>query len=95
MTEREHAHKLIDCLPETQLSALVVLLETIVEPEEVALGDAPFDDEPETDAERLAVAQARASLEKNGGKGVPHNETTAVSNLGEPTKRPKGEPHSR
>jgi len=80
MTEREHAHELIECLPETQLSALVVLLETIVEPEEVALGNAPFDDEPATDAEHLAVSQARASLEKSGGKGVPHNE--AMGRLG-------------
>jgi hypothetical protein len=40
MTEREHAHILIDCLPEPQLCALVVLLETIVKPEEVTLGNA-------------------------------------------------------
>jgi hypothetical protein len=57
---RQHAHELIDRLPETQISA--------------TLQNAPFDDEPETDAERLAVAQARTSLKKNGGKGVPHNE---------------------
>jgi hypothetical protein len=29
---REHAHQLIDRLPEAQLSALVGLLETIVDP---------------------------------------------------------------
>jgi len=80
MSEREHGHKLIDCLPETQLSALVALLETIIAPDEVALGEAAFDDEPEADAEHMLVAQARASLEKNGGKGVPHNE--AMHRLG-------------
>lgn len=32
MSEREHAHELIDRLPEPQLSALVGLLETIVDP---------------------------------------------------------------
>jgi hypothetical protein len=42
--------------------------------EEVALDNAPFDDEPETDADQLAVAKARASLEKSGGKGVPLDE---------------------
>lgn len=80
MTEREHAHTLIDCLPETQLSALVALLETIVEPEQVALDNAPFDDEPETGPEQLTAAQARTSLEKSGGKGVPHSE--AMRRLG-------------
>ena len=80
MSEFEHAHKLIDRLPETQISALVVLLETIVEPAEVTLDNAPFDDEPENDAERLAVNQARTSLENNAGKGVSHNE--AVRRLG-------------
>ncbi len=51
---REHAHQLIDRLPETQLSALVGLLEAIVDPVTAALRDAPIDDEPETEEERLA-----------------------------------------
>lgn len=77
---REHAHQLIDRLPETQLTALVGLLASIVEADETALRDAPFDDELETGAERIAVEQARASLERNGGKGVPHAE--AMRRLG-------------
>ena len=32
MSDREHAHQLIDRLPEPQVSALVGLLETIVDP---------------------------------------------------------------
>ncbi len=80
MSEREHAHKLIDRLPETRISALVVLLETMVEPQEAMLSNAPFDDEIETDAEHMAVAQARVSLENSGGKGVPHHE--AMRQLG-------------
>jgi hypothetical protein len=77
---RQHAHELIDRMPETQLSALVGLLETIVDPDKATLQNAPFDDEPETEAERQAVAQARISLQKNGSKGVPHNE--AMRRLG-------------
>ena len=77
---RHHAHQLIDRLPETQLTALVGFLESIVDPGEATLRDAPFDDEPETEAERLAVAQARASLQRNGGKGIPHAE--AMRRLG-------------
>ena len=38
------------------------------------LRDAPLDDEPETDAERLAVEKAYRSIERNGGKGIPHEE---------------------
>jgi len=80
MSDRDHAHDLIDRLPETQLSALVGLLETIVDPVATALRNAPIDDEPETKEERQAVAEARASLKHNGGKGVPHEE--AMRRLG-------------
>ncbi len=71
---RQHAHQLIDRLPESQLSALVGLLETIVDPVDAALRNAPLDDEEETDEERTAVAQARRSLQRNSGKGIPHAE---------------------
>ena len=78
--EREHAHELIDRLPETQLSALVGLLETIVDPVAAALRSAPLDDEPETGEERQAVTEARDWLAKRGGNGIPHDE--AMSRLG-------------
>jgi hypothetical protein len=77
---RQHAHQLIDRLPESQLSALVGLLETIVDPVTTALRHAPLDDEEETDEESAAMAQARHSLERNGGKGIPHAE--AMRRLG-------------
>lgn len=80
MSEREHAHELIDRLPETQLSALVGLLETIVDPVAAALRNAPDDDEPETEEEKRAVAEARDWLVKRGGKGIPHDE--AMRRLG-------------
>jgi hypothetical protein len=77
---RQHAHQLIDRMPETQLSALVGLLETIVDPVADALRNAPMDDEPETEDEKQAVAEARDWLKRNGGKGVPHEE--AMRRLG-------------
>jgi hypothetical protein len=80
MSEREHAHELIDRLPETQLSALVGLLETIVDPVAAALRNAPDDDEPQTEEEKSAVAEARDWLVKRGGKGIPHDE--AMRRLG-------------
>lgn len=75
MSEREHAHQLIDRLPETQLSALVGLLETIVDPLAAALRNAPMDDEPLTPEEAAAIEQGIASLDRNGG--VPMEEVLA------------------
>lgn len=77
---RQHAHQLIDRLPETQLSALIGLLETIVDPVAAALRNAPIDNEPETEDEKQAVAEARDWLKHHGGKGVPHQE--AMRRLG-------------
>lgn len=56
---RQQAHQLIDRMPETQLSGLVQFLETIVDPVAAALRNAPLDDEPETEEEKAAVAEAR------------------------------------
>jgi hypothetical protein len=77
---RKQAHQLIDRLPKAQLSALVGLLETIVDPVTVALRKAPIDDEPETADEKQDVAEARDWLAWRGGKGIPHAE--AMRRLG-------------
>lgn len=77
---RQHAHDLIDRMPETQLSALVGLLEAIVDPVTTALRNAPIDDEPVTEEEERAVAEAREWLHENGDKGIPHAE--AMRRLG-------------
>ena len=77
---REHAHELIDRLPETQVSGLIGFLETIVDPASAALRNAPPDDEPESEEERREVATAHQWLARNGGKGVPHEE--AMRRLG-------------
>jgi hypothetical protein len=77
---RQHAHQLIDRLPEMQLYGLVQFLETIVDPVAAALQNAPIDDEPETESEKLAVDEARDWLKNNGGKGIPHAE--AMRRLG-------------
>lgn len=75
---REHAHELIDRLPEAQLSGLVSFLETIVDPAAAALDTAPLDDEPESDEENSAAGEAREWLKSN--KGIPHSE--AMRRLG-------------
>lgn len=77
---RKLAHRLIDYLPETQLTALVQLLEAIVDPVATALRNAPLDDEPETEDEMAAVTEARTWIQNNGDKGIPH--TDAMRRLG-------------
>jgi hypothetical protein len=82
MTEetRQHAHELIDKLPEAQLSGLVQLLESIVDPVASALRSAPAEDEQISEEEERAVAEAREWLKRNGGRGIPHEE--AMRRLG-------------
>ena len=77
---RQQAHQLIDQLPETQISALVGLLEAIVDPVAAALRNAPVDDEPETEDEKQGAAEARDWIARRGGKGIPHGE--AMRSLG-------------
>ena len=66
---REQAHRLIDLLPETQLSALVGLLEAIVDPVAAAPRNASIDDELLTAEEDQALSRADAWLEQRGGRG--------------------------
>ncbi len=82
MINREHAHKLIDQMPESQISALIGFLETIVDPVTKALASAPLDDEPESAEERKSVATTRQKLARRGGKGIPHQEAMRRLGLG-------------
>jgi hypothetical protein len=55
---RHHVHALVDQLPPGQLAALEGLLQSIVDPLSRKLALAPLDDEPFTEEDRLAVAEA-------------------------------------
>ena len=74
MDEKQHAHELIEQLPSHQLSAVVGLLEAILDPVSPKLAAAPIDDEPETEEERRAVERSKEWLRQRGGKGIPHEE---------------------
>jgi hypothetical protein len=71
---RQHAHEIIDHIPESQLPTAVGLLEKILDPVTLALLNAPIDDEPETEEEKAEVAESHEWLKRNGGKGIPHDE---------------------
>jgi len=72
--EKQHAHELIDQLPAHQLSAVVGLLEAILDPVSHKLAAATFDDEPESEEERRAVERSKEWLRQRGGTGIPHEE---------------------
>ena len=64
--KKEHAHELIDLLPPTQLSAVVGLLEAMLDQ------NAPVEEEDITPEAAAAIERARASLSR--GEGIPHEE---------------------
>lgn len=66
MTTREALHKLIDKLSEDEIQAATLYLQHLQnrnDPVLTTLLNAPEDDEPETEYERQAIAEAMADLE--------------------------------
>lgn len=61
---RSDLHRLLDAVPDKTLDAARRALEPLTDPFLLALADAPVDDEPETDEERAAVAEARDDIAK-------------------------------
>lgn len=55
---RQHVHALIDQLPPGQLAALETILQSMLDPLSRKLALAPLDDEPFTEEDRQAVAEA-------------------------------------
>jgi hypothetical protein len=78
---RQQAHELIDRIAPSQVSAVVGLLETMLDPVSRAIANAPFDDEPESEDERRAVAESKAWLAEHPGQGIPHSELLAEFGL--------------
>ena len=70
--EKQHAHQLIDLLPATQLSAVVGLLEAILDPISRTVANAPEEDEELKPEMAAVLKRARASLAR--GEGIPHEE---------------------
>ena len=74
MTVKEELHRLIDELPEHDAQRLLSDLRGRGAEDDLPafLRDAPFDDEPETDEERAAVAEAREEFRL--GRVVSHDD---------------------
>ena len=63
MTTRESLYRLVDSIPPAQLDEARKALEPLADPVLAALVNAPYDDEPETDEERVLAAEGRAALD--------------------------------
>ncbi len=73
---KHHAHELIERLGPTQVSAVVGVLEAMLDPVSRAIANAPMDDEPESEAERKAVAGSKGWFERHP-HGVSHEQVLA------------------
>jgi len=88
---KEHAHELIERLPPVQLAAVIGLLEAILDPVSRAIAQAPVDDEPETEEERQAVAEAKEWFQHHSG--IPFEEV--LSDFGLTVDNLKAYPESK
>ncbi len=76
---KEHAHELIDRLAPGQVSAIIGLLEIMLDPVSHSLANAPLDDEPVSAEEAREISAARASLDRGGG--IRHEQVLAEFGL--------------
>jgi hypothetical protein len=68
---KQQAHELIERMAPGQVSAVVTLLEAMLDPVSRAIANAPIDDEPESAEERRAVAESKAWMAEHPGQGIP------------------------
>jgi hypothetical protein len=73
--EKQQAHELIERLAPSQVSAVVGMLEAMLDPVSRAIANAPVDDEPVSEEEARALAASREWLKHN--PGIPHEEVLA------------------
>ena len=73
--DKQHAHRLLDQLALEQFEAVTRLLEVMVDPADVSIGDAPVDDEPVTEEEERAVAASKEWFKTN--PGIPFEDVVA------------------
>ncbi len=98
---RHHVHALIDQLPPVQLAAMETILQSMIDPLSRKLALAPFDDEPFTEEDRRAVAEADAWSKHNTpiplenvlgdfGLTMADWESMAKTPLAEENSKPRG-----
>ncbi len=74
-TIRQELHRLLDHIPDSDVSTARKFLRSLLDPVSLSLLTAPYDDEPATERERAAVEAAR----REPGPGTPHNDVQLSS----------------
>jgi hypothetical protein len=75
MLARDDLHTLLDAIPEDRLADVRTALTQLADPVLLALLTAPEDDEPVTEEDLAALAEARAARER--GETIPLDEYLA------------------
>jgi hypothetical protein len=65
--DKQHAHELIDRLAPSQVPAAIGMLESLLDPVARAIANAPMDDEPLSEEDKKALAEAREWSKHNAG----------------------------
>jgi len=73
--DKERAHELIERLAPSHVTAVIGILEALLDPVSRAIANAPIDDEPVTKEEERALAESREWLKHN--KPIPHEQVLA------------------
>ena len=73
--QKQHAHVMIDLLAPDKLTAVVSLLEVMLDPVARTLANAPIDDEPLSAGKALSLDEASEWLKYN--KAIPHDQVLA------------------
>jgi len=72
VSDKQHAHKLIERLPDSQIATAVRFLEfMLLDPVARAVSTAPVDEEPVTEEDRARFQGGKAWFAQRGGKGIP------------------------
>jgi hypothetical protein len=81
-SEKQHAHELIERLPDSQIPIAVRFLEfMLMDPVTRAVAMAPPDSEPVTDQDRRRFHDGQAWFAQRDGKGIPMEEVLAEFDL--------------
>jgi hypothetical protein len=72
---KQQAHELIDKMSVGQVVAAVGLFQAMLDPVEIALANAPYDDEPPTVEEIKALDESREWLKHH--EAIPHEQVLA------------------
>lgn len=72
LDKKRQAHELVDQLAPNQVSALVGLLEAMLDPVSRAIANAPVNEEPLSPEAEMKLDEAREWLRHN--KGIPHEQ---------------------